>query len=330
MQKKAEAGIAKAVNTIDYRIIEYAKLESMGPIKPKPFLNIAIAIFLGLLAPVTIIYIIEITNNKVRSKEELQQLSNIPLLGMIARNQDSVYNLATTEPTSDIAESFRTIRSNLRYMLKNNGSECQLLLITSSISGEGKTFCGINLAFFFSNFGKKVLFLNADLRKINRNYLFHDCERKGLSDYLAGDNEEISKLIYDTSYNGLYILPSGDLPPNPSELLLNGKIEILLKELRKDFDYIIIDTPPIGIISDAYEFMDKVDVNIFIVRQNYSLKAHLVEIDNAYGKNKFKTPAIVLNDVNFKKLGYGYNYYKNYTYSEEKKTKVWWKRLANA
>lgn len=327
MQKKTEAGIAKTANTIDYRIVEHAKLDSPGPIKPKPFLNMAIAVLLGFFVPVSVIYLREITNNKVRTKEELQNLSSIPLLGMIARNDDSVYNLATTNPMSDIAESFRTIRSNLRYMMKSNDSECKLLLITSSISGEGKTFCGINLAYFFSNFGKKVLFLNADMRKSNKNYLFHDDKKEGLSDYLSGNCETIDKLVYGTDYKGLSILPSGAIPPNPSELLLNGKIEFLLNELKKDFDYIIIDTPPVGIISDGYEFMDKVDVNIFIVRQNYSLKDQIREIDDHYLKNSFRNPALIFNDVNFKKLNYGYSYYKQYQQIGTRAANPWWKKL---
>ena len=323
MQKRAEAGIAKASNSVDIRVINSARIP-YKPIRPKPIFNYALAIIIGLVFPVGILILSDLLNNKVRSKDELFGISQIPYLGMIARNK-SKYNLITNgQVRTEVTETFRTIRSNLRYMLGSTEKEGKSFLLTSSVSAEGKSFCANNLAVVFSNFGKKVLLIDADMRK-DKNYSEFGVEEGiGLSDYLAGLSTE-GVIVKTTDILNLYIITSGGIPPNPSELLINGKFQKLLDSVKSTFDYIIIDTPPIGILSDGLELMDKCDVNIFIARENYTLKRHIKDLNNIYAQRKLNNLALLYNAVNYSKAEYGGygKYYNNYHKSREtKKQKV--------
>ncbi|GJM30426.1 MAG: sugar transporter [Cyclobacteriaceae bacterium] len=309
MQKKFEAGIAKSSNTPDYRIVNEATIQGMVPVRPSPILNYAVAIFLGLTLPSVFILLYDFLDNKVNSKSDLLRLTSVPLLGEIPRNSlDQTQTLvASVSPRSGIAESFRNVRSNLRY-LKNGQLQGEIFLVTSSISGEGKSFCSANLAFVFSNFGKKVLLVNADMRKKSTYQEFGIKENFGLSDYLAG-LAEMSEVIHASMFENLHILPAGKIPPNPSELLISGKFETLLNELKKEFDYIILDTPPVGILSDGLEIMRLTDINIYVVRQGYTFKKELEGVDQIY-RDINKKFAILLNDVKIPHRKYGYGYYE--------------------
>ncbi len=323
MQKRAEAGIAKASNSVDIRVINSARTP-YKPIRPKPLFNYALAIIVGLVFPVGVLIISDLLNNKVRSKDELFSISQIPYLGMIAKNK-SKYNLITNgQVRTEVTETFRTIRSNLRYMLGSTETEGKSFLLTSSVSAEGKSFCANNLAVVFSNFGKKVLLVDADMRKDKDYSEFGVEEGIGLSDFLAGLSTETG-IIKTTDIPNLYIITSGGIPPNPSELLINGKFQQLLSSAKSNFDYIIIDTPPIGILSDGLELMDKCDVNIFIARENYTLKKHIADLNNIYSQRKLNNLALLFNAVNYSKAEYGGygKYYNNYYKSRlTKKQKV--------
>lgn len=308
MQKKFEAGIAKSSNVPDYRVVNDARIQGVAPVRPSPILNYAMAIFLGLIIPALLVFVLELINNKVNSKSELQKLTRLPLLGQIPSSAKKIKETLVTSisPRSGISEAFRSIRSNLRYMM-NGQAGGKTILITSSISGEGKSFCSNNLAFIFSNFGKKVVLINADMRKQYSYQEFGIDDEAGLSDYLAGI-AEISQVMYASKYKNLHIITAGVIPPNPSELLINGRFSTLISELRKDFDYIILDTPPVGILSDGLEMMKQSDVNLFIVRQGYTLKEHVEEANELYGSTG-KNLAILFNDVKLRRKKYGYGYY---------------------
>jgi capsular exopolysaccharide synthesis family protein len=326
MQKRAEAGIAKASNSIDIRVINSART-AYKPIRPKPLFNYAIAVILGVILPVGFLIISDLLNNKIRSKDELFSISQIPYLGMIARNK-SKYNLISNgEVRTEVAETFRTIRSNLRYMVGSTATEGKSFLFTSSVSAEGKSFCANNLAVVFSNFGKKVLLIDADMRK-DKNYSEFGVEDSiGLSDYLAGLSVQ-DGIIKTTEIPNLYMITAGGIPPNPSELLINGKFEQLLDTVKTNFDYIIIDTPPIGILSDGLEIMDKCDINIFIARENYTLKKHIIDLNSIYAQRKMSNLALLYNAVNYSRAEYGgygkyYNqYYKTSRLSKKQKVSI--------
>ncbi len=320
MQKKAEAGIAKASNTIDYRIVNDADMKGRGPIKPNPMLNYVVAGFLGLALPIGLLLVGSVLSNKVNSKEHLLSLSTIPYLGMVAKGSGKIKLIDNENVRSEVSETFRTVRSNLRYMLGDD-EQGKIFLLTSFISAEGKSFCSNNLAYIFSNFGKKVVLINADMRKPNDYEAFDVFDNVGLSDYLAGIATK-EQIICKSKFPNLHIITSGGIPPNPSELLISGRINSLLDELKKDYNYIILDTPPVGILADGLELMNKSDVNILVVRQNYTDKRALQEYNEIYSKSKIQNLAILFNDVNLKKSAYGYKY--SYYYQQNRQKKSSW------
>ena len=325
MQKRAEAGIAKASNTIDIRVINAARTP-FKPMSPKPLFNYALALVIGFAFPIGFLIISDLLNNKIRSKDELLSIAQIPFLGIVARNRSKYGLIHNGQVRTEVAETFRTIRSNLRYMVGSTEEEAKTFLLTSSVSAEGKSFCANNLAVVFSNFGKKVLLIDADMRK-EKNYKELGVEEGiGLSDYLAGLSVK-DGIIKSTDIANLYMITSGGIPPNPSELLINGNFEQLLETVKSNFDYIFIDTPPIGILSDGLELMDKCDVNIFIARENYTLKKHVRDLNNIYAQRKMNNLALLYNAVNYSRSEYGgygkyYNQYRKTSKVVTKKQKV--------
>ena len=272
LEKRAEAGITKSSNTSDIKLIDAAMVEGR-PVKPQPLKNYTIAGFLGVVIPSLLIILLDYFDNRIRSKEDIFRLTPIPLLGYIGHSKIKSDLVIDRNPKSAISESFRTIRSNLRYMT-NNGKTSEIVLITSSISGEGKTFCAKNLAYVFSITGERVVLLNTDMRKPTSNREFEIHSSVGLSNYLAG-LVGVDDVVNKTNQENLDLIVAGDVPPNPSELILSPKFSQLIDELRERYDYIIIDTPPIGILSDGLELMKYSDINIFMIRQDYSLKGYL-------------------------------------------------------
>ena len=313
LEKKAEAGIAKASNTIDYRIIDKAEIQGIAPVKPSPILNYLVAIILGLSIPGVLLFIKSLINNKIASREDITKITNMPLLGVVAHDKYAGSLVVQDNPKSAITESLRTIRSNLRYLSNRNGGS-NVYLITSSISGEGKSFVSRNLALLFAGLGKKTIIVNADLRKNHSPEAIYLNKKSfenssGLSDYLA-DILHKDEIIQKTNFQNLYIIAPGGIPPNPSELLLSDKFKNLLQELKQEFDYIFLDTPPVGLLSDGLEMMDLADYNLFVVRQDYSLKEDLAEADKLFKDERYKNMAVVFNDAKIKTSKYGYGYYQ--------------------
>ncbi|NEM98901.1 GumC family protein [Pontibacter burrus] len=325
MQKRAEAGISTAAATADAKMVNEAEVK--GVITPKPSQNYLIGLFAGLLLPVAFIFLKEILNTKVTSVDDIHKLTMLPILGMVGHNKKGTSSLIDQSPKSALAEAFRTVRSNLRFMISGESDKGKVFVITSSISGEGKTFSAKNLAYIFSISGERTLLINADMRKPNNNTDYGVTSRVGLSNYLAG-YARAEDVIHQTIQEHLFILPSGDIPPNPSELLLNKRMEELLGNLRQEYDYIIIDTPPVGILSDGLELMQISDVNIFMVRQDYTMKSFLNSIQQQFETGKIQNTAILFNDVDYRKLNYGYGYGYGYGYySDDLEQQPWYKRF---
>ncbi len=313
LEKKAEAGIARASNTIDYRIIDRAEIQGIAPVKPSPILNYLVAILLGSSIPGIFLFFKALVNNKITSKEEISKLTKIPVLGVVAHDKYAGNLVVQDNPKSAISESLRTIRSNLRYLSSSKGRS-NIYLITSSVSGEGKSFVSRNLAFLFASLGKKTIIINADLRKNHSPEAIYLGNKSfsnslGLSDYLAEiiDKEE---LIQKTNFQNLYIIAPGGIPPNPSELLISDRFKDLLQKLKLNFDYIFLDTPPVGLLSDGLEMMDLADYILFVVRQGLTLKEDLVEADKLFKNGRYKNMAVILNDTKMKRNKYGYGYYQ--------------------
>ncbi len=312
MQKLSEASISEASNTSD--ILPVNPAMRGGAIAPKPGQNYAIAVGVGLMVPFVIFVLFELINNKVQSKEDIDKMSTIPFLGGVGHNTTTGNLIVLERPKSGVAESFRAMRSNLNYFTGGKGR--QVFMVSSSISGEGKTFTTINLATVFALSGKKTLIVGADMR---RPKIFEDFKRHnqvGLSTFLSGINE-FPDVVQTTDIENLFLVSGGPVPPNPSELLMTDRFELFVRQALDQFEFVIIDTPPLALVTDAFVISKFVHHTVFVLRQNFSPKQFISSIDEYYRSGKMKSISILLNDIYKSGLGYGYGqgYAYHYGYS---------------
>lgn len=310
LQKKAEAGISKASTTTDIEIVNPPMLAG-GPISPQPGKNYLLALFFGLGLPIAAFVVLELLNTRVQSKEDIEKVTSIPFIGGLGHKSTDNNLEVLTHPKTAIAESFRALRSNLIYFLGQQ--DRAVIMITSSISGEGKTFTSINLASVMALSGKRTLLVGADMRRPKIFTDFNLRNEKGLSSYLAGI-ASFDDVVQKTSFDSLDLISGGPVPPNPAELLLTNKMLEFVSEARKHYDYIIIDTPPLAIVTDAFVIAGMADHIIFLVRQNYTPKELLRTVQDFYGTGKLKNISLVLNDIYRSGPGYGYGYGYSYGY----------------
>lgn len=312
-QKRAEAEIAKNAAQPDHKLIDSAKYAVK--VYPKTAMNFLIAFLLGLLAPGGYIFIRYMMNNFIEGKDDLEKISSNSILGYIPEiptgyNKMIVFN----QPRSQITESFRSLRTNIKYLLQyDNASEGRIILTTSSLPNEGKTLISLNLASVFSLNGAKTLIAGYDLRKPRLAKIFNVNDRAGISTYLIGKTS-LDEVLQHTEFPNLDVLCSGPVPPNPSELVDSEKNRELLKELRKRYDYIILDTPPVSLIADAQCLAKEADVNLFVVRSGQTdkgvLKISLTELEE---RSNVKVN-FVLNGIQNAMQKYGYGSGKEYGY----------------
>jgi len=307
MQKLSEASISEASNTSDVIPVNPPMQGSL--ISPKPIQNYLIGGFVGLAIPALLFILFELINNKVQSKEDIDKVTTIPFIGGVGHNTSKTSLAVMEKPKSGLAESFRALRSNLNFF---TGSESKkVFMVSSSISGEGKTFTTINLATVFAMSGKKTLIVGADMR---RPKIFQDFNRSndiGLSTYLSGIST-FDEVIQDTEITNLFLVSGGPVPPNPSELLLTNKFELFIKRALEVYDFVLIDTPPLALVTDAFVMSKFADHTVFVMRQNYSPKEFVHSIDEYYRSGKITNISILLNDIYKSGLGYGYG--QSYTY----------------
>jgi capsular exopolysaccharide synthesis family protein len=318
MQKLSEAGISKASNTSDITMVN-PPMRGVA-ISPKPTQNYTIALILGLAIPLLSFILFEVFNNKVQSKEDIDKMTSIPFIGGIGHNALTTNLTVKEKPKSGVAESFRALRSNLNYFTSNKAK--QIFMVSSSISGEGKTFTTINLATVFALSGKRTLIVGADMRRPKIYEDFKRSNQVGLSTYLSGLSE-FKDVIQDTEIENLFLISGGPVPPNPSELLLTDRFDQFIKSTLDQFDYVIIDTPPLALVTDAFVISKFVDHTVFVLRQNYSPKEFVRSIDEYHRSGKLKSISILLNDIYKSGLGYGYGqayaYHYGYGYGYGKK-----------
>jgi len=307
MQKLTEAGISKASNSSDILLVNPPMRG--GAISPKPSQNYTIALIMGLGVPFLLFVVIELLNNKIQSKEDVERLSTIPFIGGVGHNISDNNLIVSRKPKSGVAESFRALRSNLNYFTGNEGKK--VFMVSSSISGEGKTFTTINLATVFALSGKKTLIVGADMRRPKIFQDFNCSNDVGLSTYLSRLTDFKSS-IQKTEIENLWLASGGPVPPNPSELLLTERFDQFIKESLAEFDYVLIDTPPLALVTDAFVMSKVVDHTVFVVRQNYTPKEFIRSIEEYHKSGKIKNISILLNDIYKSGLGYGYG--AGYTY----------------
>ena len=323
LQRGEEAQVSFAVTEPSIKVVEYA-ISNKTPISPRSNIIYLSAIIIGLLIPFIIIYLILFFDNKIHSREDIEKFS-LNILGEIPFFDLSEAEKVFINPDdrSIISESFRMLMSNIRYLQKNDSSS-NVILVTSSIKGEGKTLNALNLALSFSSVGKKVLLIGCDLRNPQlHKYINFDKNVPGLVDYLVDNKTEWEKnLINPFDSQTLDMLLSGPLPPNPLNLLNNGNIDILIKDARKKYDHIIIDSAPTLLVADTQSLINKSDVIIFLTRCNVTDNDVLSHIKNLSEEIETNV-GVILNGVGQKnsygysygyRYGYGYNYKYSYNY----------------
>jgi polysaccharide biosynthesis transport protein len=315
LQKRSEALIVKAANLSDIQFIDPAKDIGAGLIGPRTGVNYVIAIFLGLLIPLFIVFLIFFINNSIQNTDDISTLTQIPLIGVIGLKRTGSNLSVFEKPKSALSESFRAIRSSLQFLYKKqNVSGSKTLMLTSSVSGEGKTFCSVNIATVFALSEKKTVIVGFDLRKPK---IFDDFNLKndvGVVNYLIGQ-KTMDEIIHTTQIPYLDVIISGPVPPNPSELIMSESMSEFMKELKERYEYIILDTPPVGLVTDAVELSQFADVTLYITRQNFTKKEMIKLLNNRVTRGELSNVSIVLNGFENKaKYGAGYGYGYGYGY----------------
>ncbi|WP_316801201.1 polysaccharide biosynthesis tyrosine autokinase [Pedobacter frigidisoli] len=321
MQKAEETAISKTSNISVAKVIDPPKSE-VSPISPKKTIFYALAILSGIVFPTALIFLINILNTTISTKMDISSQTDVPVIGEISHNDSSDNLIVANQSRSAISEQFRALRTNLSFFLKNKDEK--VILLTSSMSGEGKSFTAINLGNILALAGKKVLLMELDLRKPGLSAKLGLDGGVGFSNYTITPNMEVGDIIKPLTINkNMFIISSGPLPPNPAETLISERMPKLIEELKEEFDYIIMDAPPIGIIADAQLLTPYASLVLYLVRQKVTRIDQLHLAQDLYKSGKMKNMGIVVNDIISKYYGYGYGY-GNYGESVNEK---WYKKI---
>lgn len=316
LQKREENAITLASTANNARIVDEAQAE-LFPVSPKGKLIYLIAFVLGIAIPVGIIYIIELLRYKIEDRSDVEKLTTVPIIGDIpaSDNMPKEGSVVVRENQNDMmAETFRNVRINVQYML---GSNQKVVLITSTTSGEGKSFVAANLAISFALLGKKVVIVGLDIRKPELNKAFQMSHKEdGITRYLADpEHTDLMSLLQQSNVTpNLYILPGGAIPPNPTELVARDSLVQAVDRLKKEFDYVILDTAPIGMVTDTQLISRVADMSIYVCRAGYTPKAGYLFINELKDYKKLPNLCTIINDVNIKTGKYGYGTYGKYGY----------------
>ncbi len=308
--KKEETAISLASTTSNSLIIDEA-VASYTPVKPNKRAIQLIAIVIGLGLPALFIFLIEIMNDKITTRYDIEKITQTPIIGEIGHSFADNAMVVSKTNRGMVAEQFRIVRSNLQYVL--NKIEKPVILVTSSFSGEGKSFVSTNLGAVMALAGRKTIVLEFDIRKPKIVKGLGLSKRTGITNFLLGKAtlEELPVLV--PGYENLYVLSCGPVPPNPAELLLDAKVEELFTKLKEEYDVILIDTAPVGMVSDALTLSKFANCTLYIVRQGHTFKKQIALIDEFYMESKLPRTSIIINDVKVKP-GYGYYGYGRYGY----------------
>ena len=316
LEKREEIALQKTLATPTARLIDNPL--GSGPVAPKRMKFFGFSILLGLLIPALIILLRRIIFPIFKDKEDLERATKIPIIGEVSLAEDVKHSkfVVSNNVATPIAELFRLIRNNLKFALaEKNG---KVILITSSLSGEGKTFVATNIALTFALTGQKTLVIGMDIRRPVLAHNFDFNNDKGVTTYLSGQMSNIQDAILQSNINeNLDVLPAGPVPPNPNELLLNDRLEEMIESLKSHYDYIIIDSAPIGVVSDTFLISPYTDVQLYVARANYSTKSCLKVLHQAVATYRLKNCYLVLNGVNINSGTYSYRrygYYGKYGY----------------
>ena len=310
LQKREENAIMLAATANNAKIIDDA-IADVIPVSPRRSVIYLAALVLGIAIPVVVIYLIDLTKFKIEGRADVEKLTSVPIAGDIPLTDEKNTkegSIAVFENQNNLmSETFRNIRTNIQFMLQNNK---KVILVTSTVSGEGKSFTSANLAISLSLLGKKVVIVGLDIRKPGLNKVFNlSSKEKGITQYLANPEMDLMSLVQLSDVNrNLYILPGGTVPPNPTELLARDGLDKAIEILKKNFDYVILDTAPIGMVTDTLLTGRVADLSAYVCRADYTHKAEYTLINELFHEQKLPNLCTIINGVDLKKRKYGYYY----------------------
>jgi capsular exopolysaccharide synthesis family protein len=321
LEKREENAITLAVTLPNAKVIDSAYGSDI-PVAPKRKIIYLAALLLGVVVPFGVLYILFLLDNKVHSRKDVEGVVKAPYLGDIPKSVSDKKIVVSDNERDSVAESFRLLRTNINFMLSKTKDHGKLIFVTSTIAGEGKTFISINLAAALALSNKKVLLLGADIRNPKIHEYLNIASERGLTHFLM-DNAINFKEIINSVKEGFDVVQSGVIPPNPSELLMNGRFEEVLAYGKEHYDYVIVDTAPVNLVTDTLLLGQEADLFIYTIRANF-LDKRLLELPKLfYNEKRLPNMAILVNDTNYER-GYGYGY--GYGYGGVETKKAWWKR----
>lgn len=321
LQKREETAISLAATVSNAKVIEKA-YSSKNPIKPKKRIVLLVAFMGTFLIPVMILFFKDLLDVKIKDKKEIQKNTDMPIVAEIPNTNTKGNFIISKDDRSIVAEAFRIFESNLKFLLSESDNETKTILVTSSITGEGKSFISTNLAITLADPDKKVALLGLDLRSPKILEYFNHNSTKGITNYVRDKNLNLKDIIINIeSIPNLDIINSGVIPPNPIDILKSKRLQELILELKSKYDYIIIDTPPVNLVADPLLLADYVDLCIYVVRSEYTDRRLLSDPESLYKNKRFSNMSILLNDVNINSKKY---YGSPYGYNHPKQ-KSWWK-----
>ncbi len=320
LQKREEASLSMAVTVPKGRLLDPA--DSADKVSPKLTILFMFSLLMGLFVPVAVLYLKFMFNPTFNTRKDVELLTKLPIIAELAHQKDKDVIIDHGTNASANAELLRLLRSKLQFVMSR--PKDRTIVVTSTESGEGKTFVSVNLAVSISLSGKKVLLMGLDLRKPMLAKHFNILEQDGISSYLSGIRDDYKKLIFNTKeFPNLSVMPGGIIPPNPNELIMSERFDELIANLREEFDYIILDSAPVGAVSDTFLINRVSNLTLYITRANYSDKRNLEYLNRITAEGSLKNVYLIVNDVDIENSRYGNKYGYGYGYGYgKKKTKI--------
>ena len=319
LQKREETAITLGMSTANAKVIDYAYTDA-EPVAPKKKVIYLAAMILGLIVPVSFIYAKDLMDNKVHTKDDVRRLIKAPFIGDIPKS-DTKLKVVKKVDYSPKAEAFRIIRTNIDFMLQSSEKDCKTIFVTSTTAQEGKSHTTTNLASSFSFSEKKVLLIETDIRVPRVNDYLNIKADKGLTDFISDKSLTIEDVTIKQEDNPfLDVIPSGTIPPNPAELLMSDRVDFLFENVKKNYDYIVVDTAAVGLVTDTLLISKHADIFIYVVSANNIDRRQLHIAQTMYEEKRLPRMTTLLNGT-VKRKGYGYGYGNN-----PQRKKKWFRR----